>query len=53
MQITKQTYNLRSFDNSQIHERNGKNAIVMLSGGLDSAVALWWALDRYENISTR
>ena len=50
MQITKQTYNLRSFDNSQIHERNGKNAIVMLSGGLDSAVALWWALDHYENI---
>ena len=42
--------NLRGFDKSQTHERNGKNATVMLSGGLDSAVALWWALDRYENM---
>lgn len=38
------------FDESQIHARNHKNAIVMFSGGVDSAVALWWALDNYENV---
>lgn len=43
-------FSLKEFDVNQIHERNKKNATVMLSGGLDSAVALWWALDHYENI---
>lgn len=50
MQATMQSYILRNFDNTQIHDRNKRNATVMLSGGLDSAVALWWALERYENI---
>lgn len=39
-----------NYDMTQIHERNKKNATVMLSGGLDSAVALWWALDCYDSI---
>lgn len=38
------------FDESQIHARNHKNAIVMFSGGADSTVTLWWALDNYENV---
>ena len=39
-----------AFDGSQIHARNHKNAIVMFSGGVDSTVSLWWALDNYENV---
>lgn len=38
------------FDESQIHSKNHENAIVMFSGGMDSAVALWWALDNYKNV---
>ena len=37
-------------DKNQIHARNNKNAIVMYSGGLDSTVALWWAMHKYKNI---
>lgn len=39
-----------NYDASQIHARNHRNAIVMYSGGMDSTVALWWALDHYENV---
>ena len=34
----------------EIHARNGLRAIVLLSGGMDSTVALWWALLHYRNI---
>ena len=38
------------FCSEHVHAKNHKNAIVMFSGGLDSTVALWWALDHYENV---
>ena len=38
------------FDAENIHAQNHKNAIVMFSGGMDSTVSLWWALDNYENV---
>ena len=41
---------LPAADETQIHARNGKIAYVMLSGGLDSTAALWWALDRYDTV---
>lgn len=34
----------------EIHARNGLRAIVLLSGGMDSTVALWWALLHYRNV---
>ena len=37
-------------DVSRIHARNGRNAIVMYSGGMDSTVSLWWAMNRYEKV---
>ncbi len=39
-----------TFCDSEIHSKNQKNAIVMFSGGLDSTVALWWAIDHYEKV---
>ena len=33
-----------------IHAKNHKEAIVMYSGGMDSTVSLWWALNRYEHV---
>ena len=38
------------FDPGEIHARNGRRAIVMLSGGMDSAVAMWWALLHYDDV---
>lgn len=38
------------FSAENIHAKNRKNAIVMFSGGMDSTVSLWWALDNYENV---
>lgn len=38
------------FNAENIHAKNHKNAIVMFSGGMDSTVSLWWALDNYENV---
>ena len=35
---------------NEIHSKNKYNAIVVLSGGLDSSVALWWALDTYDKV---
>ena len=37
-------------DETQIHAKNRAIAYVMLSGGLDSTTALWWALDHYETV---
>ena len=34
----------------EIHARNGLRAIVLLSGGMDSTVAMWWALLHYRNV---
>lgn len=38
------------FNKNEIHNRNGKNAIIMFSGGMDSTVALMWALNNYKNV---
>jgi len=38
------------FDETQIHLRNGHRAIVMFSGGMDSTVALWWAMNHYDEV---
>lgn len=43
-------YNLPVIDESEIHCNNKKNAIVMYSGGLDSTVSLFWALDHYKSV---
>ncbi len=40
-----------NYDASEIHARNRDRAILMYSGGMDSTVALWWAMDHYENLS--
>jgi len=38
------------FSPEEIHARNRLRAIVLLSGGMDSAVALWWALLHYRDV---
>lgn len=42
--------NFPTIDRDEIHNKNKKNAIVMYSGGLDSTVALYWALDNYKSV---
>ena len=37
-------------DRTQICARNGQNAIVLCSGGVDSTVSLWWALTHYKKV---
>ncbi|MCR5846048.1 MAG: 7-cyano-7-deazaguanine synthase [bacterium] len=44
-------WDLLKFDESEIHGLNTKRAIVVFSGGFDSTVALWWAMDRYKDVS--
>lgn len=39
------------FDKSEIHSLNPNRAIVAFSGGFDSTVALWWAMDHYDDLS--
>lgn len=39
-----------AYNPAEIHCSGNKNAIVLLSGGLDSSVALWWALYNYDNV---
>lgn len=39
-----------NFNNNEIHNKNSDNAIVMFSGGMDSTVALIWALNNYKNV---
>jgi len=34
----------------EIHNRNDSHAILMLSGGMDSTVSLWWALHKYQYV---
>lgn len=38
------------FDASEIHDLNRNRAIVVFSGGMDSTIALWWAMDRYKEL---
>lgn len=38
------------FRPEEIHARNGLRAIVLLSGGMDSTVSLWWSLLHYRNV---
>ncbi len=42
--------NLPVIDENEIHCKNRKNAIVMYSGGMDSTVSLFWALDHYKTV---
>ena len=35
------------YDRTQIHALNNNIAYVLMSGGLDSTTALWWALENY------
>lgn len=39
-----------NYNGTNIHDRNAKNAIVMLSGGVDSTVALTWAMYKYDKV---
>lgn len=38
------------FNQSMVHSHNRQNAIVLLSGGIDSTVSLFWALYNYERV---
>ena len=39
------------FDEREIHRLHPRRAIAAFSGGFDSTVALWWAMDHYDDLS--